>query len=151
MSADDPHEEARRLVRLLQHQPFQLLTFLSSQLSVLKSQAQMLLGLCGLTITVTGFSGAHMIRGGIVSAVSMVVGIGFILGAATQCIRAMSAIRWVTQDLGDDLVVTAHAVLLRRNQQQATLQNASYLVAIGLAAYLASVAIAALANSMTPI
>lgn len=150
MSRDDPHDEARRLVALLQHQPFQLLTFLSNQLSVLKSQAQMLLGLCGLAITVTGFSGAHMIRGGLISSISMVVGIGFILVAATQCIRTLSAIRWVTQDLEDDLVVTARVVLQRRNEQQNNLQNASYLVAIGLAAYLASVAIAALANSLGP-
>lgn len=148
MPATDTKEEARRLAGMLKGQPFQLLTFLSGQLSVLKSQAQMLLGLCGLAITVTGFSGAHMIRGGLVSSIAMVIGIAFILVAATRCIHTMSAIRWVTQDLGDDLEATALAVIERRNAQQANLQGASYLVALGLGAYLASVAIAALANGL---
>lgn len=149
MRPDSPQEEARRLVGLLRNRPYELLTFLSGQLSVLKSQAQMLLGLCGLAITVTGFSGSHMIRGGLVSSLSMVIGIGFILVAATRCIQTLSAIRWVTQDLEDDLVATATAVLERRNDQQRRLQGASYLVAIGLGAYLAAVAIAALANGLS--
>ena len=139
----DTTEEARRLVTHLGTQPYQLLTYLSGQLSVLKSQAQMLLGLCGLAVTVTGFSGAHMIRAGTASAGAMVVGIAFVLAAATLCISTMGHIRWVTQDLADDLFETAHAVLDRRNRQQARLQIASYLVAIGLAAYLSAVAIAA--------
>lgn len=147
----ETQEEARRLVRLLRNHPYQLLTYLSGQLSVLKSQAQMLLGLCGLAITVTGFSGAHMIRGGLVSSIAMVTGIGFILAAATRCIQTMAAIRWVTQDLDDDLIRTAHAVIERRNAQQAKLQTASYLVAVGLGAYLASVAIAALASGLDPL
>lgn len=148
MTVDSPQDEARRLTRLLHAQPHQLLTFLSAQLSVLKSQAQMLLGLCGLAITVTGFSGAHMIRGGLVSSIAMVIGIGFILVAATTCIHTMSGIRWVSQDLEDDLERTARAVIERRNHQQSKLQFSSYLVAIGLGAYLASVAIAALQNGL---
>ena len=80
--------------------------------------------------------------------IAMVVGIAFILVAATRCIHTMSAIRWVTQDLEDDLEATALAVIERRNAQQANLQGASYMVAIGLGAYLASVAIAALANGL---
>lgn len=143
MTVRDTTEEARRLVGHLGTQPFQLLTYLSGQLSVLKSQAQMLLGLCGLAVTVTGFSGAHMIRAGSASAVTMVVGIGFVLAAATLCISTMGHIRWVTQDLSDDLTETARAVLERRDRQQARLQIASYLVAVGLAAYLSAVAIAA--------
>ena len=81
----------------------------------------------------------------------MVTGIGFILAAATRCIQTMAAIRWVTQDLDDDLIRTAHAVIERRNAQQAKLQTASYLVAVGLGAYLASVAIAALASGLDPL
>ncbi|MCA9551646.1 MAG: hypothetical protein KC933_16535 [Myxococcales bacterium] len=140
-------EEARRLAAALEGQPFQLLTYLSGQLSVLKTQAQMLLGLSSVAITVTGFSGAHMIRAGRPAALLMVVGIAFILAAATICIRSMGVIRWVTQDLDDDLTKTAQVVLTRRNRQQGRLQIASYLVAVGLAAYLAAVALAAMTNA----
>ena len=140
-------QEARRLAALLEGQPFQLLTYLSGQLSVLKTQAQMLLGLSSVAITVTGFSGAHMIRAGRPAALLMVVGIAFILAAATLCIRTMGVIRWVTQDLEDDLAVTAQVVLTRRNRQHARLQVASYLVAAGLASYLGAVALAAMTNA----
>jgi hypothetical protein len=38
------------------------------QVATVKTYAQVLIGLCGLTITVTGFSGAHMIRSGSIPA-----------------------------------------------------------------------------------
>ncbi len=144
MSIDD---EAQRVVQALGESPAQLLSFLSGQLSVIKNQGQMLLGLCGLAITVTGFSGAHMIRGGRVSAAAMVLGILLILVAAALCIRTLTNIRWVSQDLSDDLVATTKAVIERRNEQQSKLNHAGTIVVLGLASYLTSVAIAAFANA----
>ncbi|MBM66183.1 MAG: hypothetical protein CMH55_08125 [Myxococcales bacterium] len=96
-------DEAQRLAQLFEGRPVALVTFLSGQLSVLKSQAQMQLGLCGL-----------------------------------------GNIRWVTQDLSDDLSQTAQQVLQRRNQQQRQLVVSAVFVALGLTAYLGSVMLAAL-------
>ncbi len=61
-------EEARRLHDLFASRPADLIGHLGHQLSTVKTYAQVLVGLCGLTITVTGFSGAHMIRAGSLSA-----------------------------------------------------------------------------------
>jgi hypothetical protein len=50
-----------------------LLTLLAHQLAVVKTEAQVLTGLCSLVVTVTGFSGAHMIRSGSAAAWCMVL------------------------------------------------------------------------------
>lgn len=137
-------EEAQRLVELLQAQPYQLLSYLSGQLAVVKTQAQMLIGLCGLTVTVTGFSGTHMVKAGWISAGLMVLGIALILVAATLCLKTLTETRWVTQCLADSLTETTRAVFKRRNRQQHRLTIAGRFVGFGLAAYLFSVASAAL-------
>lgn len=137
-------EEAARLVKLLETQPFQLLTYLSNQLAVVKTQAQMLIGLCGLTVTVTGFSGTHMVRAGWFSAGSMVIGIAMILVAALMCLQTLTETRWVTQSLADSLVDTTRAVFLRRDRQQHRLTIAGRFVGAGLAFYLFAVASAAI-------
>lgn len=139
----DPREEARRICALFGDKPADLVSFLSGQLSVLKSQAHMLVGLCGLAITVTGFSGAHMIRAGTVSALSMICGIGLIVVGLLVCLRTLARMRWVTQDLHEDLVETATTVITRRNAEQLNLLISSTFVAAGLVAYLVAVVLAA--------
>lgn len=145
MKRDSIEEEARRLTELFADQPPALVAFLSGQLSVLKSQAQVLMGLSGLVVTVTGFSGHNMVRGGPWSTTAMVAGIGFVLVAVVVTLRALTRLRWVSQDLADDLNQTTVAVLTRRNSQQRSLLYGGACVAIGLASYLVSVVLAALA------
>jgi len=143
-NADPQRREAERLVAIFSGP--ELLEFLAGQLGVLKHQAQMLLGLCGLAITVTGFSGSNMIQAGRASAIALVVGIGLILLGALGSLHSLMSVRWVTEDLADDLVDTAYVVIVRRNAQLRRLSMAGILVACGLAAYLTSVALAAFAH-----
>jgi hypothetical protein len=137
-------EEARRLHQLHADHPAQLIHHLTSQIATVKTYAQVLVGLCGLTVTVTGFSGAHMIRAGSLSAGLMVGGIALVLVGLALCIRTITLLRWVSQDLRDDLVETATAVIERRNRQQRMLSIAAVFVVAGLACYLGAVTVAAL-------
>lgn len=139
-----PQEEAVRLARVFEGRPDQLVAFLSGQLSVLKSQSQMLMGLGGLVVTVTGFSGHNMVRGGPVSTACMAVGIALVVLAVFLTLRVTVRLRWVSQDLGDDLVQTACTVIQRRDAQARALAWSGGLVATGLAAYLLAVLVAAL-------
>lgn len=138
-------EEARRVVELYAGQPARLIDLLSSQLAVLKGQAQVLMGLGGLVVTVTGFSGHNMVRGGALSTAAMLLGIGLVLVAVVLTLRTIFVLRWVTGDLTDDLVVTALSVIRRRDSQARALAWAGGLVAGGLASYLVAVVAAALA------
>ncbi|MBN2801316.1 MAG: hypothetical protein JXX28_19400 [Deltaproteobacteria bacterium] len=142
--APETREEARRLTAVLD--PPALLQFLSNQLGVLKHQAQMLLGLCGLAVTVTGFSGTHMIEAGRLSAGSMVAGIALIFLAAVVGLWALLSVKWVSQELCEDLEETARRVLTHRDLLGRRLSVAGGLVGLGLGAYLLSVALAAWMN-----
>lgn len=140
----DVAEEARRLHTLFAPQPAQLVQYLGNQIATVKTYAQVLVGLCGLTITVTGFSGAHMIRSGSTAAVLMVAGIALVMLGLAMCLRTITALRWVSQELRDDLIETATIVIARRNQQQRAVSRAALCVGLGLACYLAAVSVAAL-------
>jgi uncharacterized membrane protein len=140
----DVDEEARRLHGLFGSRPSDLVAYLSQQIHTVKTYAQVLVGLCGLTVTVTGFSGAHMIRAGSLSASLMVAGIALVLVGLVVCIRTITILRWVSQDLREDLVQTAAIVIARRNRQQRWLSIAAAFVVGGLACYLGAVVVAAL-------
>lgn len=152
MPVASPEEEARRLVAVFHGRPELLVGFLSGQLGVLKSQAQLLMGLGGLVVTVTGFSGHNMVRGGALSTIAMVLGIAQVVVAVVWTLRVTVRLRWVSQDLADDLEKTALAVILRRDQQSESLARSGMLIACGLACYLIAVVLAAVAigNSMSP-
>lgn len=144
-----PLEEGENLVALLEGSPASLISFLSGQLGVLKTQAQMIMGIAGLIITVTGFSGHHMVRGGTLSTIAMVAGIVFTLGGVIQTVRTLGKIRWVSQDLGGPLHEVAARIIARRNQEQRALTYSGAMVSVGLCAYLISVVLAALHNGAT--
>lgn len=141
------NEEARRVRALFAGQDAQLVLYLAGQLTTLKTYAQVLVGLCGLTVTVTGFSGAHMIRAGSLSAVLMVAGIALVLVGLLLCLNTLTALRWVSQELRDDLTETAVVIIRRRNRQQRRIGVAAWFVASGLGAYLAAVSTAALVSA----
>ncbi|HVV83393.1 MAG TPA: hypothetical protein VHE35_09950 [Kofleriaceae bacterium] len=140
----DVIEEARHLNRIFVDQPIQLVQYLSHQIATVKTYAQVLIGLCGLTITVTGFSGAHMIRSGSLASGLMVGGIALVMVGLVTCIRTVTRLRWVSQDLRDDLRETVEIVLRRRNLQQRAVSIAAVFVAGGLGCYLGAVTVAAL-------
>lgn len=135
--------EARELARAFEGRTSDLVTFLAGQLAVLKSQAQTYLGIAGVCISVTGFSGHNMVNAGPLSAGSMIVGIGLILAAIVIALRSIAAIRWVTQDLGGAPEELAARVIERRNAQQRVLGRAGALIGVGLAFYLVAVVLAA--------
>jgi hypothetical protein len=128
------------LAGLCADDPLELLRLLSGQLA---SGPRPAIGLTSVIITVTGFSGAHIVSAGSGPAGLMLLGIALILVAAIQCLRTLTETRWVTQELGDSLIGTAETVILRRNRLQGRLTIAGRFVGGGLAAYLSAVALAA--------
>jgi hypothetical protein len=148
----DVREEARRIHQLFADQPSQLIVYLAGQIATVKTYAQILVGLCGLAITVTGFSGAHMIRSGSLASTLMICGISLVIIGLIVCLRTITALRWVSQELRDDLVETAAVVIERRNRQQHAVTTAAMFVAGGIVCYLGAVSVAAIVsgNLATP-
>lgn len=145
MAQQDVAAEIEKLSLLYDNDPRGLMALLSGQLSVLKSQAQMLMGLSGLCITVTGFSGHNMVKSGPIGAISMSLGIGLILVGVLFALRTMTATRWVSEDLDADLGVFLERVIPRRNTQQSQMRFAFIFVGVGFAFYVLSVIYSAFA------
>ena len=143
----EPDREARELARLFEGRTVELVSYLANQLAVLKGQAQMYLGLSGVCITVTGFSGHNMVNAGPLSAGSMILGIALILVAIVITLRCLSSIRWVTQELGGSPEELVARVIVRRNAQQRALYWAGVLIGVGLFFYLGAVVLAAIAKA----
>ncbi len=140
-------DEAQNLARLFEGRGPELLSFLSGQLAVLRGQGHTYLGISGVCISVTGFSGHNMVNAGLASAFSMVLGLVLILAAIVLTLRALRRIRWVSEDLGTTPEQVAARVISRRNVQQRALERAGILVGVGLTFYLSAVVLAALGKA----
>ena len=145
LSVSDP--EAENLARLFEGRGPELLSFLSGQLAVLRGQGHTYLGIAGVCISVTGFSGHNMVNAGALSASSMVIGLLLVLAAIVLTLRALRRIRWVSEDLGAHPGEVVARVIARRNVQQKALERAGILVGVGLTFYLTAVVLAALGKA----
>lgn len=139
-------EEARELAQLFDGRTVELAQLLAGQLAVLKGQAQMYVGLGGVCITVTGFSGHNMVNAGPLSAGAMIIGILLILVSIVITLRTLSSVHWVTQELGGSAEDLARRVIARRDSQQRALSVAGVFIGTGLLFYLAAVLLAAVAR-----
>ena len=101
-----------------------------------RASPQVILTLCGLVITVTGFSGGNVIKAGSTSSGFLVAGIICILLSLPLAVFTIGQIRWVTQDLDEDAKRFIKAVIQRRNVHRFRLMMAIVLLVVGLACYM---------------
>ena len=87
-----PREEAERLLAFCSH-PREAYDLLEKQMSVLVMRTQVMLSLCGIVITVTGFSGRAVAETGELARGCMVVGMAAVLGAASVAIGGVHSQR----------------------------------------------------------
>ncbi len=144
--AESPEEEADHLLALYGGDAPRVDALIQSQLSNLANRAQMLLQLAGLTITVTGFSGASIARSGRLAAVLVVSGLVTVLVGASLSMGGILRVRWTTQlapcPHRDALV----AALRMRDDKTRVFGRALTLVIVGLALYIASISLLLLGN-----
>lgn len=141
-------EEADHLLALY-GEDTRVLELLKGQLDSVAGRAQMLLQLAGLTITVTGFSGANIARSGHLAAVLVVSGLVTVLVGASLSMGGILRIRWMTQlapcTLRESLV---HAIEMRNAKTRAFSRSLALLI-VGLFLYIGSVALLLLGNLPT--
>lgn len=144
--ATSPEEEADHLLGLYDSQAGPIMTVLNGQLNNLASRAQTLLQLAGLTITVTGFSGASIAHSGPVAALLVVSGLVVVLVAASLSMGGILSIRWMTQLAPTTLRETIINAIEMRDAKTRTFGRSLALLIVGLALYIGSVALLLLGN-----
>jgi hypothetical protein len=133
-------QETQHLLQLYDNDSAKIMSQLQSQLSILANRAQTLLSLAGITITVTGFSGANIARTGRVSATFLVCGLVIVLCSAAIAMNGILRVRWTTQLPPCELTEAIRATLEVREMKTRNFGLALRLLVIGLSLYVTSIA-----------
>jgi hypothetical protein len=144
--AASPEQEADHLLALYDGDAGKILAVVHSQLTNLTGRAQVLLQLAGLTITVTGFSGASIARSGPIAAWLVVSGLVVVLVAASLSMGGILRIRWMTQLAPTTLRAALVYAIEMRDAKTRVFGRSLALLIVGLALYIGSVAILLLGN-----
>ncbi len=139
-------EEAQPLLQLYDGDAAKIMGAIERQLAILAGRAQTLLSLAGLTITVTGFSGANIARSGRLPASLLVAGLVIVLLAASLAMAGILRVRWTTSMKPAPLDVAVRTALALRNVETRAFSRALALLVVGLALYVSSVALLLLGN-----
>lgn len=142
-------QETAHLLQLYGNDAAKIMGELRSQLSILANRAQTLLSLAGITITVTGFSGASIARTGPLSAVLLVAGLVFVLSSAAIAMTGILRVRWTTSLPPCSVEEAVRFALEIRDLKTRRFDLALRLLVIGLTLYVSSIAILLL-HSLRP-
>lgn len=134
-------DEVKRILGLVKGDPRTAYEMVQSQLSVLVLRTQVMLSLSGIVITVTGFSGRTIAQTSEVARGLVAAGILVVLAAAATAIGGVLRLRWLTQELTDDVEATLTRMLEIRDAKSRYLGVALLLFVVGFACYCVSIAL----------
>ena len=134
-------DEVKRILGLVKGDPRAAYEMVQSQLSVLVLRTQVMLSLSGIVITVTGFSGRTIAQTSEVARGLVAAGILVVLAAAATAIGGVLRLRWLTQELTDDVEATLTRMLEIRDTKSRYLGFALLLFVVGFACYCVSIAL----------
>jgi hypothetical protein len=99
-----------------------------------------MLSLSGIVLTVTGFSGRAIAQTSQLARACISAGILLVLLAASVAIGGVLRLRWLTQELVDDIVVTLARGLAIRERKSRYLKMSLVLFVLGMSLYCLSIA-----------
>jgi len=134
-----PAEEADYLLGLYDGKLASCLEFLKQHFNVIQARSQLLLTICTLALTITGFSGPQIVRTNLFARYSMVLGIVFVLVAMVILLLGGLRIRWVTQMVAASPRATLSSIITYRNRKTRLYFVELSLLVVGLTSYVASV------------
>jgi hypothetical protein len=132
-------KEAERILSLAR-EPKPAFEIVERQLMALTLRTQVMLSLSGIVITVTGFSGRAVAQTGPFARGCIVAGMLLVLAAAAVAIGGVFRLRWLTQLLDEDPLITLERGLELRDQKSRLLSAALLLFVVGFALYCLAVA-----------
>ncbi|HEY1088759.1 MAG TPA: hypothetical protein VGE37_13740 [Archangium sp.] len=134
-------DEVKRILSLTKGDPQKAYDLVQSQLSVLVLRTQVMLSLSGIVITVTGFSGRTIAQTSELARVLVAAGILIVLVAAAAAIVGVLRLRWLTQELTDDVEQTLVRMLDIRDAKSKYLSVALATFVLGFACYCVAIAL----------
>jgi hypothetical protein len=139
-------EEAEHLLDLYEGNGPAIMGAIQHQMGILANRAQVMLQLAGLTITVTGFSGASIAHSGRLGAILIVSGLVLVLLAASITMVGILRVQWTTSIPKMPLPEAVRRALRLRDEKTTAYGRALSVLVVGLALYVSSVAVLLLGN-----
>jgi hypothetical protein len=118
-----------------------IMAMLERQFTVLHNRTQVVLGLCGVVITTTGFSGRIIAGTNLVAQVLIINSVALVLLAAAVVVWSVLHLRWLTQQPGESVQAWLMTVLAYRDRKTDAYRVGITLLLVGLALYVAAIAI----------
>ena len=134
-------QEVTRILSLAKGDAHKAYSLVESQLSVLVLRTQVMLSLSGIVITVTGFSGRTIAQTSETARLLVAAGIVVVLCAAAIAIMGVLRLRWLTQELSDDIEETLTRMLAIRDNKSRYLSAALGTFVVGFACYCVAIAL----------
>jgi hypothetical protein len=140
MQSLSTRDEAARILELADGNHFQAFQVVERQLGVVVLRTQVLLSLCGIVITVTGFSGRAIAQTGTFARLSISLGIVVVLIAAATAIMGVLRVKWLTQITSDQALATIENAIGVREKKARYLAASLILFTLGFSLYVAAIA-----------
>lgn len=140
MTTPAHRDEVARILALTRSDPEHAFNLVERQLSVLVLRTQVMLSLSGIVITVTGFSGRAIAQTNELARLLVSAGIVIVLAAAVTAIGGVLRLRWLTQELRDDISDTLGRMLEIRDTKSRFLSVALVLFIVGFSCYCIAIA-----------
>ncbi len=118
-----------------------IMAMLERQFNVLHNRTQVMLGLCGVVITTTGFSGRIIAGTNFLAQVLIINSVALVLLAAGVVVWSVLHLRWLTQQTGDDVRSWLMTALAYRDRKTDAYRVGIALLLVGLALYVGAIAI----------
>ncbi len=136
-----PQAEIDRIIGFYGEDFATIMAMLERQFTVLHNRAQVLLTLCGIVISTTGFSGRLIAGTNFAAQLLIILGIAFVLLATAVVSWSVLHLRWLTMQPGDDLRAWLAASLGYRDYKTRCYRISLLVMIFGLALYCAAIAV----------
>jgi hypothetical protein len=137
---DDGSDEARGILTLCAGDALKAVQIVQTQIATLATRTQAILGLSGIVITVTGFSGRSIALTSPIARTTIVAGLLIVLAAAAVGVGGVLRMRWATQEIADTPLATVQRLIAVRDDKARFLTAALAMFVVGFALYCFAVA-----------
>jgi hypothetical protein len=134
-------EEAKEIIAFFDGNKVNIMHTLESQFSTIYQRSQVLISLCGIIVSVTGFSGKTIVLTSLLSRILLITGLTFVLLSGILSIWGVIRFKWITQWYEENLYNVVKNILIRRNRKTLFFRISLFLLLLGLTLYVLSISI----------
>ncbi len=136
------NEEIDRIVQMYgEGAPEKMMEMMERQFLILHHRSQVALGLAGIVVTTTGFSGRIIAGTNALAQILIVMGVSLTMFSALLVVLGVLHLRWLTQQPGNLIRPWLETCLAYRDRKTRFYRAGIILLILGIALYVAAIAV----------